>query len=59
MSKTYKLEIEGAANGIVYFSVDRNPDLGYVYLPGQFCNDAGLLATGTITIEGDNGPRSE
>lgn len=53
MSKTYELEIEGAADGIVYFSVDRNPDLGYLYFPGQFCNDAGVLARAKIIIEGD------
>lgn len=54
MSKTYTLEIEGAQNGIVYFSVDGREDLGYIYLTGQFCNEAGILAGAKITIEGDN-----
>lgn len=48
---TVQLEIEMAGNGFVYFSVKDRPDLGYVTLTGQFCNEFGILGEATITID--------
>ena len=44
----FDIELEGASEGWVYFSIKDHPEYGDIVLPGELLNAMGMLFSATI-----------